>query len=68
VLAALLFGILRAGATGMQAATTVPVDIIVVIQALVIVFMAAPRLVREIFHIRADPAAEMDTFSKSWAA
>lgn len=68
VLAALLFGILRAGATGMQAATTVPVDIIVVIQALVIVFMAAPRLVREIFHIRADPAAEMDTFTKSWAA
>lgn len=68
VLAALLFGVLRAGAGGMQAATTVPVDIIVVIQALVIVFMAAPRLVREIFRIRADPTAETDAFTKSWAA
>jgi general nucleoside transport system permease protein len=67
VLAALLFGILRAGAGGMQAATTVPVDIIVVIQALVIVFMAAPRLVREIFRIRADRTAETDAFTKSWA-
>ena len=68
VLAALLFGILRAGATGMQAATSVPVDIIVVIQALVIAFMAAPRLVREIFRIRADRTAETDAFTKSWAA
>lgn len=67
LLAALLFGVLRAGATGMQAATSIPVDIIVVIQALIIVFMAAPALVREIFRIRADKQAEQDTLSKSWA-
>lgn len=67
VLAALLFGVLRAGSTGMQAATSIPVDIIVVIQALIIVFMAAPTLVREIFRIKADKQAEQDTLSKSWA-
>ena len=67
VAAALLFGILRSGATGMQASTAVPVDIIVVIQALIIVFMAAPALVRGIFRIRTERAAEADTFTKTWA-
>jgi general nucleoside transport system permease protein len=67
VMAALLIGVLRSGATGMQAATSIPVDIIVVIQALVIVFMAAPELVRQIFRIKADKQAEQDTLSASWA-
>jgi ABC-type uncharacterized transport system permease subunit len=67
VAAAFLFGVLRAGATGMQAATSTPVDIIVVIQALIIVFMAAPLLVREIFRIKARGVADTETFSKSWA-
>jgi general nucleoside transport system permease protein len=68
VFAAFLFGALKAGANGMQAATTTPIDIIVVIQALIIVFMAAPRLVREIFRIRADRVADAEAFTKSWAA
>lgn len=67
VLAALLFGILRSGATGMQAATSVPVDIIVVIQALIIVFMAAPTLVKEIFRIKAQRQVEQDTMTASWS-
>jgi simple sugar transport system permease protein len=67
VAAALLFGILRSGAIGMQASTSVPVDIIVVIQALIIAFMAAPALVRGIFKIRAERAAELDTLTKTWA-
>lgn len=65
--AALLFGVLRAGATGMQAATSIPVDIIVVIQALIIVFVAAPALVREVYRIKARGAADAETFTKSWA-
>jgi simple sugar transport system permease protein len=68
VAAAVLFGILRAGATGMQAATSIPVDIIVVIQALIIVFVAAPALIREIYRIKARAPAEAETFTKSWAA
>ncbi len=52
VLAALLFGALRAGATPMQAATQIPIDLVVVVQALVIMFVAAPALVRGIYRIR----------------
>ena len=68
VAAALLFGILRSGATGMQAATSVPVDIIIVIQALVIGFMAAPRLVREIFRVKDDGGLDSEVITKSWAS
>jgi general nucleoside transport system permease protein len=68
VAAALLFGLLRQGGNLMQAASDTPIDIIVVIQALIIAFMAAPALVREIFHIRADRTVETDAFTKSWAA
>jgi simple sugar transport system permease protein len=52
VAAAFMFGILRAGSRAMQAATQTPVDIVVVIQALVIVFIAAPAIVRGVFRIK----------------
>jgi simple sugar transport system permease protein len=68
VLAALLFGALRAGSLVMQGTAAVGVDIIVVIQALIIMFVAAPALVREIYRIRARGAVETDTFTKSWAS
>jgi general nucleoside transport system permease protein len=63
--ASFLFGVLRAGSTGMQAATSTPVDIIVVIQALIIVFVAAPALVRAIYRIRAGRGTE-PAFTTSW--
>ena len=68
VAAAVLFGALRAGGLSMQAATTTPIDIILVIQALVIVFMAAPELVRAIFRIRADRVAQPEGLAKSWGS
>jgi simple sugar transport system permease protein len=43
--AAILFGALRSGATRMQFLSQIPVDIISVIQALVLIFVAAPQLV-----------------------
>ncbi len=46
VLAGLLFGALDAGSTVMQAATSVPVDITEVIQGLIVLFVAAPPLIR----------------------
>jgi simple sugar transport system permease protein len=52
VAAAFLFGVLRAGSRAMQAATQTPVDIVTVIQALVIVFVAAPSIVRAVFRIK----------------
>jgi simple sugar transport system permease protein len=65
--AALLFGVLRAGSTGMQGATSTPVDIIVVIQALIIVFVAAPRLVRGIYRVRSAGGTE-PAFTTNWGA
>jgi simple sugar transport system permease protein len=65
--AAFLFGVLRSGSTGMQAATSTPVDIIVVIQALIILFVAAPALVRGIYRIRAGRGTGQ-TFTTSWGA
>ena len=66
--AALLFGVLRAGSVGMQAATSTPVDIIVVIQALIIVFVAAPSLIRAVYRIKADRVAGDQRFATGWGA
>jgi len=68
VAAAFLFGALRAGATPMQSATGTPIDIVVVIQALVIMFIAAPALVRAIYRIRAERRLGTEVFAKGWGA
>lgn len=52
VFAALLFGGLRAGGLTMQANTDTPIDLILVIQALVVLFIAAPALVKAVFRIK----------------
>lgn len=52
VFAALLFGGLRAGGLTMQANTDTPIDLILVIQALVVLFIAAPELVKAVFRIK----------------
>jgi ABC-type uncharacterized transport system permease subunit len=52
VLAALLFGFLRSGATGMQSHAGIPIDIISIIQALVIIFVAAPAIVRSLYRLK----------------
>ena len=52
VLAALLFGFLRSGATNMQSMAGIPIDIISIIQGLVIVFIAAPAIIRWLYRIK----------------
>ena len=68
VAAAILFGALRAGSTPMQAATGTPVDLVVVIQALIIMFVAAPALVRAIYRIKVGRTTGTEVFSKGWGA
>lgn len=63
--AALLFGGMQAGALRMQAATSTPVDIVVVIQALIIMFVAAPMLVRAIYRVKAD-GTDTPAFTTNW--
>lgn len=48
LLAGILFGALQAGGRQMQVAAGVSIDLIAIIQALIIVFIAAPMLVRSI--------------------
>ena len=52
VFAAILFGALRAGGGTMQANTSTPIDIVLVIQALVVLFIAAPTIVRAVFRLK----------------
>ncbi len=62
---ALLFGALKAGGRSMQAAAQIPLDLVVVIQALIIVFIAAPELVRAIFRVK-PPEKEPAQLTKGW--
>ena len=68
VAAAFLMGALRAGSTPMQVATGTPSYLVTVIQALIIMFIAAPLLVRAIYRIRADRSTGIETFAKGWGA
>ncbi|MHB1137900.1 MAG: ABC transporter permease, partial [Microthrixaceae bacterium] len=63
--AALLFGGMQAGALRMQSATSTPIDIVIVIQALIIMFVAAPELVRRIYRVRTD-SVSTPAFTTNW--
>jgi simple sugar transport system permease protein len=67
---ALLFGALRAGSSRMQFLSQIPIDIINVIQALVLIFVAAPALIRWIYRVRVPREAESVAgevqFSSGW--
>jgi simple sugar transport system permease protein len=49
----LLFGALIAGGRTMQAVAGVSVDLVIVMQSLIIIFIAAPELVRTVFGVKA---------------
>lgn len=66
VLAALLFGTLRSGATRMQNIARIPVDIISVIQALIIVFIAAPAIIRALYRLKPAGEGEGTVFTRGW--
>ncbi len=69
VLAAFLFGALNAGGIQMQASTQIPVDIVTVIQSLVVLFVAAPPFIREVFRLKTAKAkAAGEVEAKGWAA
>ena len=52
-----VFGALRAGGVTMQTETGVPVDIVLVVQSVIVLLIAAPPLVRAIFRLPAPGAA-----------
>lgn len=66
VLAALLFGFLRNGATNMMVVSKIPIDIISIIQALILIFIAAPAIIRAIYRIRLPKETGADVYVSSW--
>ena len=55
--AGILFGAFKAGGFSMQAAEGVPIDIVLVVQSLIVLFIAAPPLVRAIFRLPREVAS-----------
>jgi simple sugar transport system permease protein len=66
VLAALLFGALQAGSTVMEAVTSVPVDITEVLEGLIVLFVAAPPLIRAVYRLRRTEGAGLGGAAKGW--
>jgi simple sugar transport system permease protein len=52
VFGAFLFGALQTGGRTLQSNTGTPLDIVLVIQALIVLFIAAPTLIKKIFRIK----------------
>ncbi len=68
--ASLLFGMLRAGAARMQSVAGVPTEIVQIVQALVIVFIAAPEIIRVVYRLRKprEEEVEVAVFTRGWGA
>ena len=64
VLAAFLFAAMRNGATRMQFLTQMPVDLISMIQALILLFVAADAIVRYIYRIKSK--GERVVLTRGW--
>ena len=66
VLAALLFGFLRNGAIQMQLTAGIPIDIISVLQAFILAFIAAPAIIRTIYRLK-EPDLDADAVTlRGW--
>jgi general nucleoside transport system permease protein len=67
--AGLLFGAMRAGAGLMQIQAGIPVQMINVLQAVILFFLAADVIVRYLFRIRGEGVggSEMETITRSYA-
>jgi simple sugar transport system permease protein len=63
----LLFGALIAGGRNMQGAAGVPVDLVIIMQSLIIVFIAAPMLVRAVFRMKKTDV-EATQVTQGWGA
>jgi general nucleoside transport system permease protein len=68
VWAGLLFGALHVGGTYVEAATLgqVPADIVQVLEGLIVLFVAAPALIRAVFRLRSTSGTGMEAVAKGW--
>lgn len=68
VLAGILFGALNAGGRHMQIEVQTPLTLSVVLQAVIVLFVAAPALVRSLLRLRGRDSAEGTVLAKGWGA
>jgi general nucleoside transport system permease protein len=68
VMAGLLFGALHVGGTYVAGATLnqVPDDIVQVLEGLIVLFVAAPALIRAVFRLRATSGTGLEAAAKGW--
>ena len=66
VLAGLLFGAFRAGSVVMNSATSIPPEVVSVIEPVMVLFIAAPALIRGIFRLRASRSGGVGQLAKGW--
>jgi ABC-type uncharacterized transport system permease subunit len=52
IITAMLFGFMRQGSRVMQINTGIPIDIISILQAFILFFIAAPAIIRSIYHLK----------------
>ena len=66
VLTSILFGTLRNGATRMMVVSKIPVDIVDVMQAIILMFVAAPAIIRSLYRLRKPKQEEETAFVSGW--
>jgi len=62
----LLFAALGVGGRSMQAATGIPLDLATVIQSVIVIFVATPVLVKEIYRLRGSSESTLQLANKGW--
>jgi general nucleoside transport system permease protein len=66
VLAGVLFGAFRAGSVVMNSSTSIPPEVVSVIAPVMVLFIAAPALIRGIFRLRASRSGGVGQLAKGW--
>ena len=64
----LLFAALGVGGRAMQAATGIPLDLSTVIQSAIVLFVATPVLIKEIFRLRSTGGPALELATKGWGS
>jgi len=63
-----LFAALGVGGRNMQAATGIPLDLATIIQSVVVLFVATPVLVKEIFRLRETSTNAVHLATQGWSS
>lgn len=66
ILSGLLFGVLKNGATKMMVVSRIPIDIVTIIQALILIFVAAPAIIRAVYRLRKPKEETAASVNISW--